>query len=686
MPERRNVKRVKIKGQYQNYLRWPLALILLWAVLVLILFLSVSVQAGVLALVFLGLYSVIMILLYTRGGTSLLNEVVGFASGYGQIQKKLLSEFTCPFAVLDENGHFLWMNAAFTEMSGKDRSYHRHFADLFPEAEDDVFPRGDEITGCEIERNGRLYRAELRRVYVDDLFTEDIEITSAETEYLISVCFFDETERSRLLEERNANQAVFGLLTLDNYDEAMEGVEDVRKSLLLALVERKISKYFSDLGGIIRKQSHGKYFFIIKKKALEECEESRFPILDEVKTVNLGNDMQLTLSIGIGYGAASYLQNADSSRAAMELALGRGGDQAVVQDGLRTRFFGGKSEGAEKMTRVKARVKAHALQEIIDGKARLVVMGHRITDIDALGAAIGIYRAAKTVGKPTHIVADDVDVSLHQIIDGFRRDPAYEAEMFVDRDRAMELTGPDTALIVVDTNRAGYTACEELLSMTNTIVVLDHHRQGDDRIQNAVLSYIEPYASSACEMVAEILQYFHDDLHLRSMEADAMYAGIIVDTNNFVTRTGVRTFEAAAYLRRHGADITRVRKLFRDDMNECQARAKTIADAEVYQDIFAISACDSRGLRSPTVVAAQAANELLNVNGIRATFVMTDYHDQIYISARAIDEFNVQLIMERLGGGGHINIAGAQLTGLTLGEARELLKRTITEMKEEGDI
>ena len=243
-----------------------------------------------------------------------------------------------------------------------------------------------------------------------------------------------------------------------------------------------------------------------------------------------------------------------------------------------------------------------------------------------------------------------------------------------------------TALVVVDTNKSGYITCKDLLGLTNTIVVLDHHRQGSDRIQNAVLSYIEPYASSTCEMVAEVLQYFDDSLKLRSVEADAMYAGIVIDTNNFVTRTGVRTFEAAAYLRRCGADVTRVRKLFRDNMEDLRAKAQTVANAEIFEGIYAISVCPSRGVHSPTVVSAQAANELLDVVGIKASFVLTDYNEQIYISARAIDEVNVQLIMERLGGGGHLNIAGAQLPDYTVEEALKLLKDTIKQMKEEGEI
>lgn len=680
------MKKLKLTGQLKSYLEWPLALIVLWAVLVILLFFRCGREAGLISLCFLAGYALMALIVYLRSAPRVMKDLVSFATEYGQVQKKMLQEFPIPYALLDEDGYFLWMNDEFLALTGRDRHYHRKISMLFPEINEEDIPGSEERKAIFVTRGENRFRAEMQKVYVEELISDENDFEIEDTEYLVAVSLFDETELTALQSEKEDNKPVCGFLCIDNYDEALEGVEDVRKSLLLALVERKINKYFSEVDGIVRKQSHDRYFFQMRKKALVECEEARFPILDDVKTVNIGNELSLTISVGIGLGSMSYLTNADEANAALDLALGRGGDQVVVKDGYKTRFYGGKTEQAEKSTRVKARVKAHALKEIIDGKARIVVMGHKLTDIDALGAALGISRAAATAGKPAHIVADDISEDIKPVIDGFRKDSGYEADLFVDREKAMELTGADTALIVVDTNSQSYVACEELLHQTNTIVVLDHHRQGNDRVQNAVLSYIEPYASSACEMVAEVLQYFDDEPKLKPMEADAMYAGIVVDTNNFVTRTGVRTFEAAAYLRKSGADITRVRKLFRDNMEDLRAKAQAVAAAEIYEEIYAISVCPSEGLHAPTVVAAQAANELLDVVGIKASFVMTDYNEQIYISARAIDELNVQLIMERLGGGGHLNIAGAQLTDYTIEEARQLLKDTIAEMKEEGDI
>ena len=471
---------------------------------------------------------------------------------------------------------------------------------------------------------------------------------------------------------------------LDNYEEALDSVEDVRRSLLIALIDRKITKYFSNFDGVVRKLEKDKYFLIMRQSSLEALKEQRFHILDEVKTVNIGNEMAVTLSIGIGLNGSTYLQNYEYSRIAIEMALGRGGDQVVIKNGNTITYFGGKAQQMEKATRVKARVKAQALKEFMSTKDRVVVMGHKITDVDALGAAIGIYRAGKTIGKPVHIVVNDPTTSIRPLMAGYVGSPDYEPSMFVDADQAKDLVDNNTVVVVVDTNKPSYTECEDLLYLTKTIVVLDHHRRGSEVIQNAVLSYVEPYASSTCEMVAEILQYFSDDLRLRSMEADCLYAGIVIDTNNFTTRAGVRTFEAAAFLRRNGADITRVRKMLRDDIDSYKARAEVVRTASIYRKCFAIAKCPSEGLESPTVVGAQAANELLNIAGVKASFVLTPYNKEVYVSARAIDEVNVQIMMERMGGGGHLNIAGAQLKA-SLDEAEQMLKTIIDQLYEEGE-
>ena len=436
--------------------------------------------------------------------------------------------------------------------------------------------------------------------------------------------------------------------------------------------------------GIVKKLEKDKYFVIFKYKYLQQMKEQRFDILNEVKTVNIGNEMPITLSIGIGIGGASYTQNYEYARTAIDLALGRGGDQAVLKEGAQISYYGGKSKQVEKTTRVKARVKAQALREIIQTKDRVIIMGHKLSDVDSFGAAVGIYRAAAFLNKKVNIVVNEVTTSLRPMMECFMKAQERPEEIIIKSAQALERADASTVVIVVDTNRPSYTECQELLSRCRTIVVLDHHRRGGEIIDNATLSYIEPYASSACEMVAEILQYFDENLKIKSSEADCLYAGIMIDTDNFMSKTGVRTFEAAAFLKRNGADITRIRKLFRNDMTEYKARAEAVRHAEVYREVFAISVCHGEGLQSPTIVGAQAANELLNIIGIKASFVLTEYNHTIYVSARAIDEINVQIIMERLGGGGHMTIAGAQLENMTVEEAKNVLKSTLDKMQEEG--
>ena len=440
------------------------------------------------------------------------------------------------------------------------------------------------------------------------------------------------------------------------------------------------------MNGIVKKLEKDKYFFAIKQCYVPELKENRFSILEEVKTVNIGNEMAVTLSIGLGMNGDSYSQNYDYARMAIDMALGRGGDQAVVKDGERIQYFGGKAQQVEKTTRVKARVKAHALRELMETKDRLLIMGHRMTDIDAFGSAIGIYRIAVAMNKKANIVLNEVNSSVRPMMDRFVNNPEYPDDLFLTGSQAAELVDSNTILVVVDVNRPSITDAPELLKLAKTIVVLDHHRQSSEIITNAVLSYVEPYASSACEMVAEVLQYIADGIRIRPAEADAMYAGIVIDTNNFTNQTGVRTFEAAAYLRRSGADVVRVRKIFRDDLSEYKAKAETVRAAEIFENYFAISQCPADGVDSPTIVGAQAANELLNIAGMKASVVLTPYNGKIYISARSIDEVNVQVMMEKLGGGGHRTIAGAQLENVTVEEAREQVKAVIREMLEKGDI
>lgn len=666
-------------------MRWPLIMTLLLIIMDVMLYM-VNLKAGAIATGFTAVYVVAAVLLYFHRRPSILNELISFATQYGQVQKNLMQNFALPYALMDADGKLLWMNDEFLFLTGKEKKYRKFIGNIFQGITPEKLPLPDEVRDLEVIYQEHSYRLSMKRIEIQELLdaSEIVEVEKDKS-YLISLCMFDETELKKYIRQKDEEKLVTGLLYLDNYEEALESMEEVRSSLLIALIDRKINKYFSSIDGVVKKLEKDKYFLVMRKKSLDILKEKKFSILEEVKTVNIGNEMAVTISIGIGMNADTYAHTSEYARIAMELALGRGGDQVVVKDGNNITYYGGKSQMMEKTTRVKARVKAHALKEFMISKDKVVVMGHKITDVDTFGAAIGIYRAAKTLEKKAYIVINTPTSSIRPLMDGFLHSQEYDSRMFINSHEAKEIVDDNTVVVVVDTNRPNYTECEELLTMTKTIVVLDHHRQSKDVIQNAVLSYIEPYASSACEMVAEILQYFSDGIRIRNIEADSIYAGIMIDTNNFLTKTGVRTFEAAAFLRRCGADVTRVRKMFRENVEDYRAKGEAIRNAELFREHFAISVCPSEGLESPTVVGAQAANELLNVIGVKASFVLTDYRNTIYISARSIDEINVQIIMERLGGGGHLNIAGAQLEHYSIAEAKDILKQTLQNMLDEGE-
>ena len=679
-------RKIRLKGQLKTYMYWPLMLTIL-VVLMNIPVYYMNTKAGICVSIFTVLYFIVVLSAYFFNKPAMLNEIINFATQYATVQKHLLNEFEIPYALLDYNSKILWMNQEFQKVTEKDKKYHKSITTIFPVITRELLEKEGDTNNVQVTYGEKIYRASMNRIYFDEV-TEDSDVIELENneQYLTALYLFDETELHHYIQENKEQQLVSALVYIDNYEEALESIEEVKRSLLVALVDRKVSKYFSERDSIVKKIEKDKYFVVFKHKYLDQLIEDKFSILEEVKTIKVGNEMAVTLSIGVGVNATNYNQKYEYSRMAIDFALGRGGDQVVVKDGEKISYFGGKSRQVEKMTRVKARVKAHALREIMETKDQVLIMGHKISDMDAFGAAVGVYCAAQVLGKKAHIVIDEVTSSLRPMKECFAEEKGYPVDMFVRSEKAMELVDYNTAVVVVDTNRPNFVECPDLLNRTKTIVVFDHHRQSSEVIDNAVLSYIETYASSTCEMVAEVLQYFNENIHLKPAEADCIYAGILIDTNNFMTKTGVRTFEAAAYLRRCGAEVTRVRKLMRDDMEAYKARAEAVRHAQVYRGAFAISICPGENIESPTIVGAQAANELLNIVGIKASFVLTEYNDKIYISSRSIDEINVQIIMERMGGGGHLNMAGTQLVDCTLEEAEAQLKDTLDQMIEEGDI
>ena len=677
--------KMQLKGQLRMYMRWPLIMTLLLSGMDVWVYM-VDKKAGLLMSVIIIIYVGIAFSLYFYNRSLILADLIQFSVQYKGIENRLLKELAIPYAIALEDGRILWKNDCFLNLTEGQRK-ERYLNRMIPELHPGVFPKNDvDHVELEVTYRERSYQAELRKVSLEG-FSEKEELLQIpeEQEYFVAVSLRDVTELNAYIRENEDQRMIAGLIYIDNYDEVMESVEEVRQSLLVALIDRKINKYIGDVDGIVKKLEKDKYFIVLRKDAYKKLKEDKFSLLEEVKQVNIGNSRSATLSIGLGLNTATYALSYQYARVAIDLALARGGDQAVIKDCNGITYFGGKKEQTAKNTRVKARVKAEALREFIVTRDKVIVMGHKIADPDSFGACMGIYRAAVSLEKKAHIVINEVTGSVRPLYDEILESPAYEDDIFITSEQALDYVDDNAMVIVVDTNKPQMTECPELLKRSKMIAVLDHHRQSSNIIENAVLSYVEPYSSSTCEMIAEVLQYMVDDIKFPALEAECMYAGIMIDTRNFMNRTGVRTFEAAAFLRRCGADITRVRKMFRDDMASYQAKAEAVRNAEVYRKEYAIAVCPS-DIDSPTVLAAQAANELLDISGIKASFVLTEYENKIYMSARSIDEVNVQIIAEKLGGGGHINSAGAQFDHTNMHEAVSALKETIDKMIEEGDI
>lgn len=676
---------IKLKGRLVKYLQTSIYL----GVLLILVDLGIYVidyRAGLILTCFIIFYFAITLSLLFYNKPVIMNELISFATQYGQIQKKLLRDLDLAHALLDEEGKIIWTNIAFEKAVHKERGYHKSITTLFPAITREKLPGVVDEIELSVSYETSDYVAKLRKISLKEMAkNSDIIQSEGYDGYLIALYLFDETALKIALQEVDNQSLSVGLIYLDNYEEALESVEEVRRSLLIALIDRKVNKYIAGLDGICKKLEKDKYLVIMRKKAVGSLQENKFDLLEDVKTVNIGNEMAVTMSIGVGLDGLSYAQNYEFARNAIDLALGRGGDQAVIKTPNNTVYYGGKSQQVEKNTRVKARVKAHALKEIITSKDKVIVMGHRNADVDSFGAAIGIARIAQAMERKVHIVLDDVSTSLQPMVEMFRNND-YDEDFIINSQQAIEVVGNNAVLVVVDVNKPSITDCPELLRLCKSIVVFDHHRQGTEVIENATLSYVEAYASSTCEMISEILQYIDDNIKITNNEADCLYSGIMIDTNNFMSKTGVRTFEAAAFLRRSGADVTRVRKLFRENATEYKARADAVSQAEIYRNAYAISVCTSEDLQSPTVVGAQAANELLNIKGVKASFILTEYQNQIYVSARSIDEVNVQIIMERLGGGGHMNIAGCQMDETSLMEGIVIIKHTLDDMISEGEL
>ena len=681
----KQTKSFKPSGRLNSIFLWPVGLGILLVLLDILLCFVSSVAASIVA-VFIVIYAFVCAMMICYFRPRIIKEIVEFSSNYSQVQRQLLYELSIPYCLLDNKGNILWMNASMQASINRKNDLNKNISTIIPELSANVFRNFEDFKEIRIAFNDRDYRVEMKRISAD-IITQGVNILAKDyNSSLVAMYMFDETDINQYIQKIRDERFVVGLVYIDNYEDALESVDDVRRSLFVGLVDKRVNKYFSAGAAIIRKLEKDKYLVVFRYKFLEKLLADKFSLVEDIKSVKVGNEKTLTLSIAIGTGAADYARNYDIAKAAMDLALGRGGDQAVIKDGEKIYYYGGKSQQMEKNKRVKVRVKAHALRQILEANDNVLIMGHNLPDIDSFGSALGIYIIAKKFGKEAHIVFGEISSSVRPFMNRFIDKEEYPDDMFIKKEEAENYLTASTVVIVVDVNRPQRTECPQLLDKCKTIIVFDHHRRSSDTITGAVLSYVDPYASSACEMVTEMIQYVDDGIKLKAFEADALYAGISIDTDGFNSKSGPRTFEAAAFLRRHGADVTRVRKMLRNDMNEYKAIASAVSKSEVYKSAFAITVFDGEGLESPTIGGAKAANQLLDISGIKASFVITQYEDKLYISARSIDEVNVQLVMEKLGGGGHMSIAGAQLTNCTIQQAVNTIKLTLDNMLAEGEI
>jgi len=588
------------------------------------------------------------------------------------VTKDKLVNFPLPMLTLELNGMIIWHNLLFQKLIGESDLIEKYIYEFSEDLKPENLIKNNKIVTTEVNLNGRIYKVLGNLVRT----TEKNE----KEHYTLSLYFIDITDYSLLLKKHFEEEPDLGVIIIDNYDELMQSIEESGRSQLLAEIDKIVKQWFAFSNGVVRKYERDKYIMFFESKYLNEMKEKKFDILDLVKEIDIGNKLQVTLSIGIASQMSDFTTGMKEALDSIELAQGRGGDQAVINESGEYDFFGGRSKEIEKRTRVKARVMATALEKLIEQCDNVIVMGHANPDADSLGAALGIYRVAQCLNKPANVVLNEEYTNVSELVDRLKASGQYE-DVFINNHEALELTTQETLLVVVDTHRASFTECPDLIDKTSKIVVIDHHRKVTDFISDAFLTYHEIYASSACELVAELLQYMDKKVTIRQLEAEALYAGIIIDTKNFTFKTGIRTFEAAAFLKKYGVDTISVKQLFQNDLETYLDKAEIVKKAEIYNEEIAISACEKEMLNT-SIIVAQAADELLNIKGIKASFVLSPNDQKIVISGRSLGDINVQMILEKLGGGGSMTIAGAQVPNVTLDEAVVKLKEAINSYKE----
>ncbi|MGD9569887.1 MAG: DHH family phosphoesterase [Sedimentibacter sp.] len=580
-----------------------------------------------------------------------------------------------PISIIGSDGKVFWFNNKFKELVGDEVESIDKIDEFIPGYPIKTMEQNKEgtLSSIEIAGSGKTFNI-MYYVLEEGRFGEGISY----------VCYWNEnTAFANLKLKYNDERPVAMLIQIDNYDEISEKLDKGEKSAMTAEVEKILNKYASEMNGFVLRYDTAKFLMMIENKFLDSLEAKKFNMLEDVRTLKGSGDFNFTLSIGTGVLAKNLTQLLECAKGALDVALGRGGDQAVVKRINSVKFYGGKSKAVEKRTKVKARIISYALRQIIDQSSNVIIMGHRVGDMDSLGASIGLYAMARSRGKKSYIVINNVNYALKNMYERMKREESHYMEAIISTETAMSLIDQNTLVVVVDTHRPSYTEAPELLTKVDKIVLIDHHRRSEEYIENPLLDYIEPYASSTCELVSELVQYMDDHIKLTKFEADALLAGIVLDTNSFTFKTGVRTFEAASFLRRNSADTTDVKELFNESLDSMKMKTEIIERSEIVFGDAAVSYIDELSENS-NVIAAQSADELLTIKDVKMSFVLVKNKEYINISARSSGSINVQVIMEYLGGGGHLNMAGAQIQTQDINEAKAKLYEAISHYKKES--
>ena len=653
----------------------------IYLIIILILFILISVFRPILIIPSIILY--ISILCYTyfannKRKSEISEQLQDLTLTVDSAAKSSLINSPFPLVILETNGNVVWKSSKFvTEFADIDMD--NYIDDLIIDIKDEI-EKSDNKKRKSVIRQIQIGK---KTYTVQGEFAKSKKYERKKSpEYMMILYFIDETEKVKLKQENEDKKICVGIIMIDNYEEVTQRVDAEQKTQLMAKVESTIYDWVNETNGILVKADRDTYVYVFEQKNLEKIKEEKFAILDSIKNLVRKDKIQLTLSIAISNEGDTERDVYKSASAAMDVILGRGGDQAVIRQNGKYLFFGGKVEEVEKRTKVKARIVAHALEELIKENDKIMIMGHTNPDIDAIGSALGIYRIAKTLGKEARIVANVETPSIKDLYESIK--DQYQ-EIFISSETALAQVDSATLIVVVDTHKKTYVESPELLTKTNKIVVIDHHRRSADFIDNSILTFQEVYASSAAELVTEIIQYTQNEVELSEVEAEALYAGIMMDTKNFTFKTGVRTFEAAAYLRRCGVDIIKVKKWFQSDLESYNTISEIVRKAEIVRDSIGISIYDVQE-KETSLICAKAADELLTIGNITASFVLGLMEDgKVCISGRSIGDVNVQMILEKLGGGGHITLAGAQLENVTIDEAKQELISKINEYFEEKE-